>query len=150
MSCVGFFTPEQLRRVREAALDPRPVSTFRSPDASEAKVERTRAMAVSADPRIRESAALSSLVPESVLAELAADPQRSVRCCVARNARCPSEVLARLAADDDAGVRGWVAANPAVSKQLLGQLATDEDQTVRAVVDWAVAWQQPSDERVVG
>lgn len=114
MSCVGFFTSEQLRRVREAAADPRPVSTFASPDVTPAKVARVKAMADSGDPRIRESAALSY---------------------IAR-----ADVLQQLSSDADPGVRGWVAANPGVPDGVLDDLALDDDVTVQAVVEWARGW----------
>ncbi len=53
MSCVGFFTTEQLARVRAAGDDPRPVSTFRSPRASTSKRRRVAEMATSPDPVVR-------------------------------------------------------------------------------------------------
>lgn len=140
MSCVGFFTPQQLARVRAAAADTTPVSSFRSPPATEAKVERVRVMARSADPRIRESAALSHLADRAVLSILAADRERSVRCCAARNERAPADVLEVLAADVDAGVRGWVAANASTPVAVLEQLVHDPDPTVQAVVAWAARW----------
>ncbi|WP_375001701.1 hypothetical protein [Aeromicrobium sp. CTD01-1L150] len=140
MSCVGFFTPEQLRRVREAAADPRPVSTFASPDVTPAKVARVEAMAGSGDVRVRESAGLSYVAQTDVLQKLAGDAETSVRCCVARNERTPGDVLERLSTDADAGVRGWVAANPVVPDHVLDALAGDEDVTVRAVVEWAKGW----------
>lgn len=140
MSCVGFFTPRQLARVRAAAADTTPVSSFRSPAATEGKIDRVRSMAGSADPRIRESAALSSLADRAVLSTLAVDRERSVRCCVARNEHAPADVLELLAADTDAGVRGWVAANASTPPSVLERLADDADPTVQAVVAWAARW----------
>ncbi len=110
MSCVGFFTPEQLARVRAAGDDPRPVSTFRSPEASASKRRRVAEMARSPDPRVRAAAAGSSLAAAEVLQ------------------------------DADETVRGWVAANPASSPDLLERLCDDSSPTVRSVAAWAQCW----------
>lgn len=145
MSCVSFgSTGDQgrrwLERLRAAAADERPVAEFKSPEVSEAKVRRVRLLAESADPKIRESAALSYVAPPDLLAQLAEDSDTGVRCCVARNERTPVAVLGRLTADTHAGVRGWVATNPVASAELLSQLVDDSDAAVRAVARWAGRW----------
>ena len=140
MSCVGFFTPEQLARVRAAGDDPRPVSTFRSPEASASKRRRGAEMARSPDPRVRAAAAGSSLAAAEVLQRLAADPDLGVRAAVARHPASPPDLLDRLATDADETVRGWVAANPASSPDLLERLCDDSSPTVRSVAAWAQCW----------
>lgn len=144
MSCVSFGSTGDggrrwLERLRAAADDPRPVAQFLSPEASEAKIRRVRQLAVSDDPKIRESAALSYLAPPDLLAALALDADRGVRCCVARNERSPVDVLGELATDVDPGVRGWVATNPTAGA-LVEQLKLDADPTVRSVAKWATGW----------
>ncbi len=143
MSCMGFLSPQQRAALAASSREDAggaPLSAFASPPASAGKVQRVRALAASADPTIRESAALSYRAPEDVLVALAADSEAGVRRCVARNEHTPTEVLRTLAADPDAGVRGWVAAHPAVPDDLLAALADDPDPTVRAVVAWAEGW----------
>lgn len=139
MSCVSFLSPQQRLLLRAAPTGPA-VSSFRSPEVTEGKVQRLRQMAVSADPRIRESAALAYATPLDVLADLALDPEPGVRCSVARNEHAPAEVLRLLAADPAPGVRGWVAANPGVPLTVLESLTDDPDATVRGVVGWARRW----------
>ena len=143
MSCMGFLSPQQRAALAASSREDAggaPLSAFASPPATEGKVRRVRALAASADPAIRESAALSYRAPEDVLVALADDPETGVRRCVARNEHAPAEVLRRLATDADPGVRGWVAAHPAVAEGLLAALADDPDPTVRAVVAWAEGW----------
>lgn len=137
MSCVSFGGRGWLERLRVAADDPRPVAEFLSPEHSESKVRRIRLLAVSSDPVIRESAALSYLAPVEVLTDLANDKQVGVRCCVARNHSTPVDVLERLSHDPDTGVRGWVAANPSTPAPVLAQLRHDPQQSVRTVATWA-------------
>lgn len=144
MSCVSFWSGPDggrawLQRLRAAAEDPRPVSTFRSPDVSDAKVARIRQLAASTDPKIRESAALSQLATGDLLDKLSHDDEVGVRCCVARNQRTPLAVLLRLAHDGNAGVRAWVAANPS-ARELLDDLQHDTSETVRLVAAWATRW----------
>jgi len=140
MSCVSFGGRGWLERLRAAATDDQPVSTFRSPAATETKSRRVRLLAAAAEPRIRESAALSPLASEDVLRRLAEDEETSVRCCVARNGLTPPDVLHQLAADPAASVRGWVAANPSVAPATLHRLDADADATVRGVARWARGW----------
>lgn len=106
MSCVGFWTESQRARLRLAALDPRPVSSFRSPQTTDSKRQRIRLLALDPRSQIRESAALHS-DEGSVLATLAKDGDPGVRAAVARNPRCPHVVREALASDGDDIVRGW-------------------------------------------
>ena len=140
MSCVGFFTPQQLARVRAAAADPRPVSSFTAPEASESKRRRVVDMADSSDPVVRSAAAASYLASGELLARLAADIDVGVRCAVAKNPHATPEVLTTLAGDDHTGVRGWVASNPGVPAAVLEALSADDDATVRSVAEWAGRW----------
>ncbi len=144
MSCVSFWSGPDggrawLERLRAAAEDPRPVSTFRSPDISDAKIARIRQLATSSDAKIRESAALSRQASGDLLNDLSHDADMGVRCCVARNERTPLAVLRRLAHDRNAGVRAWVAANPG-ARELLNDLQHDTNETVRLVAAWATRW----------
>lgn len=139
MSCVSFLSPQQRLLLRAAPAGPA-VSTFMSPEVTEGKIQRLRQMALSPDPKIRESAALAYGTPVEVLDALALDPRPGVRFSVARNEHASPEVLRLLAADPVAGVRGWVAANPAVPADALDTLANDPDPTVRGVVAWARRW----------
>lgn len=140
MSCVGFFTPEQLARVRAAADDPRPVSAFTAPEASTSKRRRVADMATSSDASVRAAAASSSLASPDVLGLLAGDVEPAVRCAVARNPAAPPQVLDQLAADAHETVRGWVAANPAADHALVDRLVADPSPTVRSVAAWARRW----------
>ncbi|WP_141006940.1 hypothetical protein [Nocardioides humi] len=145
---MGFLSPQQRAALAASSREDAggaPLSSFASPPASEGKVQRVRLLAGSADPVIRESAALSYHAPPDVLVALAADQQVGVRRCVARNEHTPAGLLVRLAADADATVRGWVAAHPAVPDGLLTVLASDPDPTVRAVVAWAEGWERGGD-----
>lgn len=145
MSCVSFGSTGDggrrwLERLRAAAADTRPVSSFRSPEVTDAKVRRVRALALAKDPKVRESAALSYAAPLDVLVALASDTESGVRCCVARNEHTPGAVLDTLGSDEHAGVRGWVAANPSVEPATLERLVDDTDDAVRAVAAWAGRW----------
>ena len=108
MSCVGFWTESQRRRLRLAALDPRPVSKFLSPVRSASKRQRIQLLAHDPRPEIRESAALHT-DDEAVLRTLAGDVEASVRAAVARNRRSPHDIREQLRHDSDAVVRGWAA-----------------------------------------
>ncbi|WP_134765850.1 hypothetical protein [Nocardioides sp. 1609] len=143
MSCLGFLTEQQRAALAASSSTDAagvPLSAFTSPPASDGKTARVRALAASADPRIRESAALSYRAPDDVLVELAGDADAAVRRCVARNERTPVAVLHRLVDDPDPFVRGWVAAHPAVPSHVLDRLGADPDAAVRAVVTWARGW----------
>lgn len=139
MSCIGFLSPQQRRLLRASTRDG-VLSSFRSPEVTEGKIERLRAMATSTDPKIRESAALAYASPVDVLVRLATDPEPGVRFSVARNEHASAEVLRTLAADEVAGVRGWVAANASAPADVLAVLVDDPDQTVRSVAAWALRW----------
>lgn len=140
MSCLGFLSPQQREALATSSRGGAPLSTFASPAVTAGKLRRLRAMAASADPAIRESAALAHHAPPDVLFSLAADPVASVRRCVARNERAVPPLLARLAGDDDAQVRGWVAAHAATPPGVVRGLVDDPDPAVRAVVAWAGRW----------
>lgn len=140
MSCVGFLSPEQRAALAASSAAGPPLSAFASPPASPGKTARVARLAVSADPRIRESAALSHRASYDVLAGLAADREVGVRCCVARNPLTTSALLAGLARDAAPTVRAWVAAHPGVAPEDLARLGVDPDPTVRTVVAWARGW----------
>ncbi len=143
MSCIGFLSPQQRKLLRASTRDG-VLSSFASPAITEGKIQRLRGMAESADPRIRESAALAYVTPADVLEQLATDPEAGVRFSVARNEHAPAAVLTLLARDEVAGVRGWVAANPKVPVAVLDSLADDPDPMVRSVVSWARSWPKPN------
>ena len=143
MSCMSWMSPAQRAALAASSAadgEGAPLSSFASPPTSDGKTQRVRVLAASADPAIRESAALSLRAPEDVLVALAADEAVTVRRCAARNERLPVALLRSLAADPDAVVRGWVAAHPAVPVDVREELASDEDARVRAVVGWAERW----------
>lgn len=81
----------------------------------------------------RRVAARNPLTPAPVLAQLAADIDRSVRQGVARNRSAPPALLARLAADRAADVRQLVARH-AAAPQTLDRLARDGSRDVRFAV----------------
>lgn len=144
MSCVSFLSDAQRAALRESddeQLTPEEIKALHpSPPATEGKLRRIRMLARSADPSIRQSAALNQYCPTDVLELLTDDADPSVRRCVARQPRTPAALLQRLAHDTAANVRGWVAANPSVPRPLLTELADDPDATVREVVTWARNW----------
>lgn len=146
MSCVSFLSTAQRAALRESddeQLTPEEIrAAHPSPPVTDGKLHRIRLLARSADPSIRQSAALNQQCPVDVLELLAADADASVRCCVARQPNTPEVLLRRLACDHAADVRGWVAANPAVPQSLLSDLAGDPDATVRGVVRWARNWRR--------
>jgi len=147
MSCLAFMSPQQraaLAASSHADAAGAPLSSFASPPGSPGKVRRVRSLARSADPAIRESAALSYHAPLDLLVALAGDPVASVRACVARNERADAVLLRALAGDREPLVRGWVAAHRAAPVDLLDHLAADPDPGVRAVVAWAEGWSRPS------
>lgn len=140
MSCIRFNTPAQRRQLAAAAptptSSPDPVAQFLSPKITPAKIARIRRLAADANPKIRESAALSYHAPTEVYAALAADPVASVRACVARNEHTPCDILRQLANDPDEIVRSWVAINYYVPADAMERLGNDESPTVRALVGW--------------
>jgi hypothetical protein len=90
--------------------------------------EMRNALAKDSDATVRFYAAWKTQTPE-VLAELAKDEDRNVRCEVVNNKHTPSATLAALARDRDSRVRGTVARNSSVL-ELLAELARDEDEEV--------------------
>lgn len=144
MSCVSFLSEAQraaLRESDEEQLTPEEIrAAHPSPPATEGKLRRIRVLAQSADPSIRQSAALNQYCPVDVLELLATDADTGVRRSVARQPKTPEALLRALARDEVPDVRGWVAANPGVPQSLLAELADDPDATVRGVVAWARNW----------
>lgn len=139
MSCIRFNTPaqrEQLDALRLARGDSDPVAQFLSPSLSDSKIQRLRLMATDANPKIRESVALSYHAPDDVYVALSTDSDRGVRECLARNPHAPCDVLRALAADPDERVRAFVAVNYAVPADAMEKLADDPSDTVRALVAW--------------
>ena len=90
MSCVTFLTDEQPRRLRVAALDGAPVSTFRSPEVTGSTVRRLATLARDPRPGIRASAAHRHAPGDEVLRPRAQHPLQ------------PGEVLA-FGAEEEAG-----------------------------------------------
>lgn len=139
MSCIRFNTPAQQRQlasVPRARSTDEPVAQFLSPAVTASKVARIRRLAADANPRIRESAALSYHAPVEVYEALSRDPDAGVRACIARNEHVPCEILSRLADDPDERVRGFVALNFFVPRDAMERLASDESEVVRGLVDW--------------
>lgn len=139
MSCIRFNTPAQQRQLAEAprsASAEEPVAQFLSPAVTASKVARIRRLALDANPRIRESAALSYHAPLEVYEALSRDPDPGVRACIAKNEHVPCEILTRLADDPDERVRGFVALNFFVPHEAMERLAADPSAVVRGLVDW--------------
>jgi hypothetical protein len=140
MSCIRFNTPAQQAQIREALLQGRsgeePVAQFLSPTVTESKVQRIVTMSQDANPKIRESAALSYHAPLAVYEKLAADPDQGVRECLARNTHTPCDVLRTLASDTSERVRAFVAVNYSVPADAMERLAEDDSDLVRALVSW--------------
>ncbi len=141
MSCVHFTTPGQRQQLREQSAvmltSDEAARTHPVPVMTASKLHRLRVLAVSADPKIRETVASSRHAAPDLLDALAGDVDPGVRGCVARNELTSVDLLSALAADPDERVRGWVAVNPRTRSDVLEQLATDSSDTVRALVDWA-------------
>jgi hypothetical protein len=140
MSCIRFNTPAQQAQIRDALLQGRtgeePVAKFLSPTVTESKVKRIVAMSKDANPKIRESAALSYHAPLAVYEKLATDPDQGVRECLARNTHAPCDVLRTLASDPSERVRAFVAVNYSVPEDAMETLAGDDSDLVRALVSW--------------
>ena len=140
MSCIRFNTPAQRRQLdllrQDKNLAEQAVAQFLSPEVTESKIARLRSMARDKNPKIRESAALSSHLPEDEFLRLATDKVESVRICVARNEATPCDVLRMLADDKSSMVRSWVAINFFVPADVMENLAQDPSADVRALVEW--------------
>jgi len=149
MSCIRFNTPAQMRQLDALTADPvlgsEAVAAFLSPQVTESKVARLRAMSTDKNPKIRESAALHKHTPADCFEALARDRVESVRVCVARNESTPCDVLRVLAADRSAAVRSWVAVNFFVPQDAMDLLAQDSDLSVRALVKWKTELAHESD-----
>ena len=140
MSCIRFNTPAQLRQLDELRGDKskrdQSIAQFLSPEITESKILRIRAMAKDKNPKIRESAALGYHTPEDVMWDLAKDKNEGVRVCVARNESTPCDILRHLGTDKSEQVRSWVAVNFFVPIDVMELLASDKSETVRKLVGW--------------
>lgn len=140
MSCIRFNTPAQHAQIQQALLEGRsgeePVAKFLSPTVTESKVKRIVEMAKDANPKIRESAALSYHAPLAVYETLATDSDQGVRECLARNTHTPCDVLRTLATDASERVRAFVAVNYSVPEDAMETLSQDDSELVRALVQW--------------
>ena len=140
MSCIRFNTPAQQRQLDRLHAQPElgadPVSSFRSPEVTDSKIERLRTMAQDKRTSIRESAALNVHTPHDMMWILARDTQVSVRSCLARNEATPCDILGFLAQDTSPVVRRWVAVNFFVPADAMERLAHDDDDQVRQLVAW--------------
>lgn len=138
MSCIRFNTRaqrEQLTAVAQLTQDS-PVAAFLSPAITASKIERVRRHSEDANPKIRETAALSTHAPAEVYVTLSRDPDEGVRACLARNPATPGDVLRVLARDSSETVRAFVAVNHAVPEEALVILALDESPTVMKLLAW--------------
>ena len=93
MSCIRFNTTamkSQLDQARNAGVGDDPVASFLSPAITESKIARIVTMSQDANPKIRESAALSYHAPLAVYEKLARDSDEGVRSCLARNHTSPT------------------------------------------------------------
>jgi hypothetical protein len=146
MSCIRFNTPAQLRQLEElrgdASKRDQSIAQFLSPEVTESKILRIRAMAKDKNPKIRESAALGYHTPEDVMWELAKDKNEGVRVCVARNETTPCDILRHLSTDKSEQVRSWVAVNFFVPEDVMERLASDKSETVRKLVGWKASLAQ--------
>lgn len=147
MSCIRFNTTAQLQQLsgetRLAGDDP--VAAFLSPAITTSKVERIRRLSTDANPKIRESAALSYHAPLEVYETLAKDPDPGVRACLARNQATPCDVLRTLATDSDDTVRAFVAINYSVPADAMELLESDASPTVQKLVAWKGSLREDSD-----
>ncbi|WP_437852420.1 hypothetical protein [Sorangium sp. So ce363] len=96
-------------------------------------------LARSADEGLRVKAALHPRTPLATLLSLAADQAIGVRRALARRMDASREVLAQLARDPTRAVRCVVAAHPGCDEPLRRLLWTDSDGNVRAVARHAAA-----------
>jgi hypothetical protein len=146
MSCIRFNTPAQLRQLEVLRGDKskrdESIAQFLSPEVTESKILRIRAMAKDKNPKIRESAALGYHTPEDVMWDLAKDKNEGVRVCVARNESTPCDILRHLGSDKSEQVRSWVAVNFFVPEDVMELLASDTSETVRKLVGWKASLAQ--------
>ena len=85
------------------------------------------------DKRVRGAVALNQYAPQDILVELAKDPSKYVRECVACRIDDPA-IIYELSKDPDAFVRQQLAQNPNVPSYVLSGLAKDWDVGVRMFV----------------
>ncbi|CAB4560446.1 unannotated protein [freshwater metagenome] len=147
MSCIRFNTTAQRQQLsgetRLAGDDP--VAAFLSPAITRSKVERIRRLSTDANPKIRESAALSYHAPLEVYQTLAKDPDPGVRACLARNQATPCDVLRTLAKDGDETVRAFVAINYSVPADAMELLESDASPTVQKLVAWKASLREDAE-----
>ncbi len=147
MSCIRFNTTAQRQQLsgetRLAGDDP--VAAFLSPAITESKVERIRRLSKDANPKIRESAALSYHAPLEVYEALSKDPDVGVRACLARNQATPCDVLRALARDADETVRAFVAINYSVPADAMELLSADTSPTVQKLVAWKASLREEAE-----
>jgi len=140
MSCIRFNTPAQRQAMRDHApvmLTPEEAASLHpAPPVTDSKIARLRALAVSPNPKIRESVASSYHAPDDLFEKLAKDDDEGVRSWLARNENVSCDILRSLADDESAKVRGWLALNFFVPDDVMARLAEDPDDTVRALVRW--------------
>lgn len=140
MSCIRFNTPaqrEQLRRMAPAKLTAEEAAALHpAPEWTDSKIDRLRRLAVSDNPKIRESVASSYHTPPDVMAKLAVDPDEGVRACVARNETVSCDILGKLVEDPSERVRGFLAINFFVPADAMAKLAEDPSPVVRDLAAW--------------
>ncbi|WP_441291489.1 hypothetical protein ACSRUE_14420 [Sorangium sp. KYC3313] len=106
---------------------------------AELSAEDLQALTRSPDESLRIKAALHPHTPLSTLLSLATDQAINVRRALARRTGAPREVLAQLARDASRAVRCAVAAHPGCDEPLRRLLWTDGDGNVRAIARHAAA-----------
>lgn len=149
MSCIRFNTPAQ--RAQLAAMAPSMVTPEELaarhpvPPFGESKLRRLHLLAVDANPKIRERAAMDYHATPELFAALASDPDAGVRACVARNETTPCDILRELSHDESEAVRGWVAVNYYVPADVMAELAEDPSETVRSLVRWKASLAEGDD-----
>jgi hypothetical protein len=147
MSCIRFNTPAQRKQMAATApvmLTAEEAAVLHpAPPVTDSKILRLRLLAVSANPKIRESVASSHHTPADLLGRLARDENAGVRGCVARNEVAPHEALRKLSYDADETVRGWVAVNFFAPEDVIRALGDDSSATVRALVVWKSSRTEP-------
>jgi len=142
MSCIRFNTTAQRAQIGAGvarAHGDEPVAAFLSPAITSTKISRIERMSEDANPKIRESAALSYHAPMAVYEKLAKDPNEGVRMCLARNPQTPCDVLRTLAGDSSETVRAFVAVNYSVPQDAMDRLAADTSDIVSRLVAWKAA-----------
>jgi hypothetical protein len=148
MSCIRFNTTAQREQMAQAVAKGTgddPVASFLSPAITASKIARIKTMSLDANPKIRESAALSYHAPLEVYERLAMDPNEGVRTCLARNAQAPCDVLRTLSRDSSETVRAFVAINHSVPEDAMERLREDTSPTVQKLVAWKASLRDDTD-----